>query len=109
MFLSSSWASLFQPFLRGQRLFPAAQLGCVPEIYGQLARPIRLDRIDAVLGQALFAAVVVTGARNESRIENLLLFETDAKSDNTIIAAGNASIAIDPSGNDAIIEMQNIV
>jgi len=79
------------------------------KIYGQLVARSASIELTPYSVKRYSQAVVVTGARNESKIENLLLFETDAKSDNTIIAAGNASIAIDPSGNDAIIKMQNIV
>ena len=79
------------------------------KIYGELVARSASIELTPYSVKRYSQAVVVTGAKDGSKIENVLLFETDAKSDDKVIAAGNASITIDPSGNDAVIEMNNIV
>jgi lipopolysaccharide export system permease protein len=54
-------------------------------------------------------AIVVTGAGEGGDIGDLLLFETEGKSVDKVISAARASITIDPDGNEALIEMSDIL
>lgn len=79
------------------------------KIYGQLVARSASIELTPYSVKRYSQAVVVTGAKDGAEIENVLLFETEKKVNDNVIAAGRASIAIDPSGNEAMIEMRGIV
>lgn len=79
------------------------------KIYGQIVARSASIELTPYSVKHYSKAVVVTGAKNGADIENILLFETDIKTENTVISAGKATIVIDPDGNEAIIEMKDIV
>lgn len=54
-------------------------------------------------------ALVVTGAAAEGGVEDIVLFETEGSPPVKLITAEKASIGIDPSGNDALIEMRGVL
>ncbi|HWR11639.1 MAG TPA: LptF/LptG family permease [Rectinemataceae bacterium] len=79
------------------------------KVYGQLVARSASIELTPFSVKRYSQAVVVTGAGKSGDIGNLLLFENEGKTTDKVISAGKASIAIDPSGNGAMIEMSDVV
>jgi len=78
-------------------------------IYGQLVARSASIELTPFSVKRYTKAIVVTGAGEGGDIGDILLFETDEKKVNKVISAGRASIAIDPDGSQAVIEMSDIL
>lgn len=78
------------------------------KVYGQLVARSASIELTPFSVKRYSQAVVVTGAGKSGDIGDILLFESGGKTADKVMAAGRASIVIDPSGNDAIIKMTDV-
>ena len=78
-------------------------------VYGQLVARSASIELTPYSVKRYSQAIVVTGAGKGSDIGDLILFEKEGKTADKVIIAGNARIAIDPSGNEAIIDMGDVL
>ena len=78
------------------------------KLYGQLVARSASVELTPFSVKRYSKAIVVTGAKDGERAGDILLFETENKSADKVIAAGSAGISIDSSGNEALIEMMDV-
>jgi lipopolysaccharide export system permease protein len=113
-------ASLYVPFLvlglaaslfsfAANDYFLPRSASAFRRVYGQLVARSASIELTPYSVKRYSQAVVVTGAGKGGDVGDLILFETEGKTADTVIIAGNARIAIDPDGNEAIIDMGEVL
>jgi len=78
------------------------------KLYGQLVAKSASVELTPFSVKRYSTSIVVIGAKDGERAGNILLFETGNKTAEKVISAADASISIEPSGGEALIEMKGV-